>query len=397
MKRAKKTMDVYRPRKGRSMDDVRRKANTSYRPGHPHTEPAKNIPPEHKKTRKSWKKRLALFFFILILLIIIPLLVIGIWDLRNFSRASQKLFGTSNALSLLATKPLETTEGRTNILLTGYSVDDPGHGGAELTDSILVLSLDQSHKSGYMLSIPRDLYVEIPGYGSAKINEAYQAGEEMAFQEVGYPTGGMGLLEKVVEDHMGLDVHYYALLNYTAVRETVDALGGVTIEVKSDDERGLSDPSIDLETGEPLVNLPNGPATLNGRQALNLTRARGAGGGSYGYALSDFTRTQNQQAVFRGIQNKLSWKLVLDPRTNQKVFDAAANNVKTDVEISEVLPLYRLFTSVPSNEIKTYTLRDINGQNLLTGFTTRLGQSALIPASGVSDFSEIQAAVDQLK
>jgi polyisoprenyl-teichoic acid--peptidoglycan teichoic acid transferase len=397
MKRSKKTMDVYRPRKSRSMDDVRRKSNTSYRPGHPHTEPTKSTQLEADKPRKSWKKRLAIFFFMLFLLIIIPLLVIGIWDLRNFSRASQKLFGTSNALGLLATRPLETTDGRTNILLTGYSVDDPGHGGAELTDSILILSVDQTNKSGYMLSVPRDLFVEIPGYGSAKINEAYQAGQQMNFQELGFPSGGMGLLEKVVEDHIGLDIHYYALLNYTAVRETVDALGGITIEVKSDDPRGLHDPSIDLETGEPLVNLPNGPVTLTGRQALNLTRARGAGAGSYGYALSDFTRTQNQQAVFRGIQNKLSWKLVLDPRTNQKVFDAAANNVKTDVEISEVLPLYRMFTSVPSDEIKTYTLRDINGQNLLTGFTTRLGQSALIPATGVGDFSEIQAAVEQLK
>lgn len=397
MKRSKKTMDVYRPRNGRSMGDVRRKANTSYRPGHPNTEPAKGKLVESEKSRKSWKKRLAVFFLVLFLLTIIPLLVIGIWDLRNFSRASQKLFGSGNALSLLATKPLETTDGRTNILLTGYSVDDPGHGGAELTDSIMVLSIDQTNKSGYMLSIPRDLYVEIPGYRSAKINEAYQAGEEMNFQELGFPNGGMGLLEKVIEDQVGLDVHYYALLNYAAVRETVDALGGITVDVKSDDPRGLHDPSLDLETGQPLVNLPNGPANLDGRQALNLTRARGAGVGAYGYALSDFTRTQNQQAVFRGIQNKLSWKLVLDPRTNQKVFDAAANNIKTDIEISEVLPMYRLFTSVPSQDIKTYTLRDINGQNLLTSYRTNLGQSALIPAAGVGDFSEIQAAVDQLE
>ena len=380
------------------MDDVRRKANTAYRPGKRQPEPPapETLLPKSKK-RFGWKKRILLLFFILFLLILIPLLVIGIWDLRNFSSASQKLFGTNNALALLTTKSLETTEGRTNILLTGYSIDDPGHGGAELTDSILVLSLDQANHSGYMLSIPRDLYVEIPGYSSAKINEAYQAGEQMDFQEIDYPNGGMGLLEKVVEENIGLDIHYYALVNYTAVRETVDALGGITIEVKSDDPRGLHDPSIDLETGEPLVNLPNGQATLTGRQALNLTRARGAGLGAYGYGLSDFTRTQNQQEVFRGIQKELSWKLVLDPRTNQKIFDAAANNIKTDVEISEVLPLYRLFTSVPSNEIKTVTLRDINGQNLLTSYTTRSGQSALIPAAGVSDFSQIQAAVQQLQ
>lgn len=390
-------MDVYSPRKGRNMGDVRRKANTSYRPQRHEAQPDEAIQKQPKQRRFSWKKKLALFFLVLFLLILIPLLVIGVWNLRNFSSASQKLFGTSNAFSLLATTPLQATDGRTNILLTGYSVDDPGHAGAELTDSILVLSLDGASHTGYMLSIPRDLYVEIPEYGSAKINEAYQAGEQMSFQQVGYPNGGMGLLEKVIEDNIGLDVHYYALVNYTAVQEVVDALGGINIEVKSDDPRGLYDPSADLQTGEPLVNLPSGQATLNGRQALNLTRARGAGFGSYGYALADFTRTQNQQEVFRGIQKKLSWKLVLDPRTNQKIFDAAANNVKTDVKISEVLPLYRLFTSVPSNDIRTVTLRDVNGQNLLTSYATRSGQSALIPAAGVGDFSEIQAAVKQLK
>lgn len=389
-------MDAAAPKRRRQVRGDHLQLNTAYRPGKHTEEPEEVDKLAPQKKRWSWKKRLLLLFVLLFLLTIIPLTVIAYWDLRNFSKASEKLFGTGNALSLLPPGSLDSTDGRVNILMTGYSVDDPGHAGAELTDSILILSLDQADHTGYMLSIPRDLYVDIPDYGGAKINEAYQAGEQMGFQSAGYPEGGMGLLEKVIEDNFALDIHYYALINYAAVRETVDALGGITVNIESDDPRGLYDPSPDLETGQPLVNLPNGEVKLDGRQALNLTRARGAAYGSYGYALSDFTRTQNQQKVFAAIQKELNWTLVLDPRKNSKIFEAAANNIQTDVEASEVISLYRLFTAVPNDKIQSVTLRDINGENLLTSYGTPSGQSALIPAVGLGDFSQIQAAIKQL-
>lgn len=393
-------MDVYTARgdkRGKDTDIRRQVGFSSYQPKKEYAERLPEEEPKHKKKRKlSWKKRFLLFFIFLFLITAGPLAYVGFWNLRNFSSASEKLFGSSNAFSLVSSRPLASSRGRVNILLAGYSVDDPGHGGAELTDSILVMSLDQEEKTGYMLSVPRDLYVDIPEYGSAKINEAYQAGERRNYQKTGYPDGGMGLLEEVIEENFGLQIHYYTLVDYTAVREIVDALGGITVDIESDDPRGLYDPSLDLDTGKALVNLKNGKNNLNGQQALGLTRARGAVYGSYGYALSDFTRTQNQQKVFQAIQNELTWRLVLDPRTNKEIFDAAADNLVTDVELSEVLSIYRLFTDVPNNKIKTYTLRDINDENLLTGYTTPFGQSALIPAAGLGDFSEIQEAVSRL-
>lgn len=371
--------------------DLHRNLSNSYTPG---ARPRATEPVSQAKAKRrfSFKKSLLLLF----LVILTPLLVIGVWDFQNASGASQKLFGTGNVARAFLPGSLQSaTNGRTNILLIGYSADDPGHEGALLTDSLMVVSLDKEDKTGYLLSVPRDLYVNIPDYGSAKINEAYQAGEQQDFKEDGYPTGGIGLVQKVVSDNFNIPLHYYVIINYGAVRDIVNALDGVEVNIESPDARGLYDPNFKAEEGGPLT-LPNGVQKIDGQTALRLTRARGATFGSYGFPQSDFNRTQNQQKVFAAIKNELNWTLLLDPRLNKQFFDAIADNVQTDINISEVLPVLRLVRSVPQDSLKSINLTDLDGRNLLDSYSTPSGQSALIPADGRGDFESIQAAIDQL-
>lgn len=329
-------------------------------------------------------------------LVFLTAAAIAVWDFRNFSSASQKLFGTDNVWEVLRTTQLKSTAGgRTNLLIVGYSADDPGHAGAKLTDSILILSLNKADRTGYMISIPRDLYVQIPGYGPAKINEAYQAGERRKFRQAGYPAGGIGLLQKVINESFGIEAHYYALINYAAVKDIVDALGGINVTINSEDKRGIYDPNFPKDQGGPL-KLSNGVHHVDGQTALRLTRARGSVYGSYGFPTSDFNRTQNQQQVLSAIKGKLNWTLVLDPRTNGEIFNAAGNNIVTNVKIGEIVPLYRLFINVPNGNIHPANFRNIEGSNLLTDYTTPYGQSALIPAAGMYDYSQIREAITRL-
>jgi LCP family protein required for cell wall assembly len=258
--------------------------------------------------------------------------------------------------------------------------DDPGHQGASLTDSIMLLSMSTTTHTGYMLSIPRDLYVKIPGYGAAKINEAYK-------------DGGMALLEQIIETNFQTHVDYSALLNYTAVRDSVNALGGATVNIQSPDPRGLYDPNISPADGGPL-KLANGPQTVDGQTALNLTRARGDAYGSYGFPRADFDRTEHQREVFAAMKGKLTWHLILDPRKNGEVFDAFANNVKTDVTLGAVRPLYQLFNSIPDSQLQSVSLNNFNGKNLLA--STYYEGSTLSPAAGVNDYSDIVQALSQL-
>lgn len=362
----------------KSFDIHRNLPDLSRLPQH-EIEPRGRLEP-YKKRRWTWKKVSLIFF----LVILAAFLFIGIWDARNISRASQKLFGSSNFLSLLAGGSLKTDQNdRVNVLVVGYSVDDPGHAGATLTDSIMLLSLDPATKTGFMLSIPRDLYVKTVAGNYTKINQVHQ-------------DSGMAALEEVVSSDFGLPISYHMLINYSSVRDSVNALDGIDVTINSPDGR-LYDPNIDWSTGGPLVDLANGTHHLNGQQALNLTRARGDSSQSVGFEMSDFQRTADQRLVFTAIKDKISWKLILDPRKNSKVIDAFAGNIKTDVQASEARPLFGLFNRVNTQNLKSITLNNINGKNYLKSTTTFYGSSALIPAAGLNDYSDIQRAISQFE
>lgn len=349
------------------------------RPRSQKTTPADNDLTTPDGLRKSkWKR---LFWWSLAGLFGL-LIIVSVWDAISLTRAASQLFGSGNVFQLLGTDSAKSQNGRTNILLVGYSIDDPGHPGATLTDSLILLSIDRQKHSGYMLSIPRDLYVKIPGFGYGKINEAYQ-------------DGGIGLLRSIVETNFGQPINYYALVNYSAVRDTVNALGGIAIDIKSPDPRGLYDPNISLVDGGPL-KISNGPQTISGQTALNLTRARGDAYGSYGFPQADFDRTQHQRQVLVAIKQKLNWKLVLNPLKNGQLFQAAGKNVKTDVKLGEARSLFGAFNSVPTDQLRSISLRELDGQNLLASFYTEDGLSALVPSTGPNDYTEIQAAVAKL-
>lgn len=341
---------------------------------------------------QRFKQKVTLKRVVIVLAILV--LLIGAWLGGKFIYNTQKIFGGNIFGVFSNTKLKGEDEGRVNILLAGNSADDVGHDGGQLTDSIMVVSIDTKNNKAFMLSIPRDLWVKIPGNGSEKINAAYVRGEEENFKEDGYSEGGMGQLEQVVSQSLDIPIHYYALVNYTALKQSVDAVGGIDIVIKSKDPRGLYDPNIDWATKKPLVKLTNGTHTLDGRQALNLARARGDAYNSYGFAGSDFDRTENQRKILVALKNKAASAGVLtNPAKLSSLSDAIGSNVKTNFELGEVKRLYEIVNKIDSKNIKSLSLNDVNGESLLISYSSPSGQSALIPAAGVTDFSEIQAFI----
>jgi len=330
-----------------------------------------------------------------ITMLVLILLIVGVLA-GKFIYNAQRIFG-GNILGVLQTTKLKGEDvGRVNILLAGNSADDVGHDGGELTDSIMIISIDTKNNSAYLLSVPRDLWIMVGDYSHQKINEAYVTGEGNDFSKSGYPEGGMGQLEEVIEDNMGIDINYYALVNYQALKQSVDAVGGIDFNVKSSSSYGLYDPSIDYVTKGPLVKLTNGTHKLNGQQALNLSRARGDAYGSYGFEQSDFTRTENQRKILIALKSKaVSAGVLSNPAKLSSLSDAIGGNVKSDFTLSELRRLYDVTKSISGNRIKSLSLNDANGINLLDSYTTPLGQSALIPAAGLDDFSAIKSFIAQ--
>jgi LCP family protein required for cell wall assembly len=341
--------------------------------------------------RRFWQKvtlkRTAITLALLVLLV-------GGWVGGKFAYNAHKLFG-GNIFSVLTTTKLKGEDsGRVNILLAGNSADDAGHSGGSLTDSIMLISIDTRHNKAFLLSIPRDLWVHIPDDGHQKINAAYVDGQANDFNQSGYPNGGMGQLEKIVSQNLGVPIDYYALVNYTALREAVNDVGGIEVNIQSSDPRGLYDPSIDYATHGPLVRLSNGKHVLNGEQALDLARARGDAYGSYGFAGSDFERTQNQRQMLVALKSKaVSAGVLANPAKLSSLFDAVGNNVKTDFKLGEVHRLYDLTKQISSQNIQSLSLNQANGKSLLTSYQAPDGESALIPAAGLDNFGDIKAFV----
>jgi LCP family protein required for cell wall assembly len=277
-------------------------------------------------------------------------------------------------------------QGRVNILVAGDSADDAGHNGAQLTDSIMVLSIDTRNHTGFMLSIPRDLWVYIPGLGSyQKINAANDI--------------SMNELQQIVQTDLGIPIDYNALIDYGAFKDAVNAVGGITVDIQSPDPRGLYDAYTNLK-------LPNGEDTLNGQEALNLARARGddsAGDVSYGFPDTDFTRTQHQRQMLTAIAKKaMTVGVLTDPIKVTNLVQALGNNVKTDMNLQDVLRLAQITKGLNFNNLGSYTYSStLTGA---TGSTALLesyvdpasGEDSLAPTAGVGQYGQLQEYYQQL-
>ncbi len=356
--------------------------------------PGSAAPSTKKRSWKTLTKRGALVVLALFM-------ISGGWLGWKVYRNSSKVFGNDNPLHMLSAfkpVPLKGEEtGHVNILLAGNSADRSDGGGGNLTDSIMVMSVNTKTNEAFMLSVPRDLWVDIPGIGGSKINAANTA---TAFSEEGYAKGGMGMLEKVISDNFGITLNYYALVNYKAFQDSVDTVGGIDVNIQSKDPRGIYDPSFRPHEGGPL-KLSNGVNHLNGQVALNLARARGdpfnGVRGAYGFPESDFTRTEHQRQMMIALKEKaMSMGVLSNPTKVGKLMDAAGNNVSTDLKLNELLSLYHLAKKIDTKNIQSLSLNNADGKNLLSNYTTGTGQSALIPAAGVSDYSVIQAYVQKV-
>lgn len=301
-----------------------------------------------------------------------------------------------NAVFAPAKELAKDANGRSNVLLFGTSEDDPGHDGADLTDSMMLVSVNQANKDAFLISIPRDLYVDYgracPAGYQGKLNALYSCVKDDGGEEAGQEA-----LRKKVGEVFGLDVQYAAHVNYTALREAVDAVGGITVTIDSDDPRGIMDRNFDWDCPNgPYtcynVRYPNGPANLNGKQALYLARARGASGNTYGLPQANFDREKYQQAILIALKDKaVSAGTLANPVAVNNLLDAMGKNVRTNFSAEEVKTIVDLAQKVDTANIASLKLNDPEKMLVTTGNVNN--QSIVRPVRGLYDYSEIKKAV----
>lgn len=239
------------------------------------------------------------------------------------------------------TAPAWNRKGRVNILLMGTDDGRACVDGIPRTDTMIIVSLDPDNQRAYMVSIPRDLWVEIPSRGipgiptEQRINTAYTFGEINR-----YPGGGAKLARDTVEKNFGQPIHYHALVNLDGMKRIVDILGGVEIDVKQrlyDDEFPTDD------CGYRTIDFKPGVQQMNGQQALDYARSRRSAG-------SDFDRSDRQQQVLLAIRRK-----ALQPDVITKIpalITQYRDLVKTDLSLIQMLALANVAKDIDGANIE---------------------------------------------
>ncbi len=281
-------------------------------------------------------------------------------------------------------------DGRINVLLLGRGGGN--HDGPDLTDTMMIDSIDVVNHTSTLISVPRDLWVDVPNQGAMKINGAFESGE---FKYLGRQApgstnpnaiqAGFDEVDQVVENVTGVTIHYNTLVSFQAFQQAVDAVNGVSVNVPKD----LVDPTMAWENGKNPVLAKAGKDNFNGKQALNYVRSR--------ETTSDFARGQRQRAVLLALKIKVETLGTLsNPWKIAKLAKAFGNNVHSDLSIKSATRLYRIIKQVPDNKTTSVGLSDAPNNYVSTG--TLAGQSIALPSAGLFNYGKIQAYIrTQLK
>lgn len=341
--------------------------------------------------RRRIVRRVFLVGFIAILAFAAPKIINAINNL-------QKAFKGNIIGALFSEEKKLATDGsgRTNILIFGTS--PKGWDGEELTDSIMIASVNQETKKIYTVSLPRDLWVKhtckswLGTYGG-KLNETYGCGYHDSLNsgssEEEAEKAGQKALATTAKEVLGLDIQYVVHGNWQVLVDIVNSVGGIDVLVEAYDG---SSRVYDVATG---INYKSGETVhMDGEKALAFSRARGSEGG-VGLSGSNFDRERNQQKILKATLEKVNQQK-LNPLALLDIVSAVGNNVQTsfkDDEIKSAVNLVQGFSGSGMTSLPLISETDASGNYLTTGIVS--GISVVIPSAGTYDYSEIQAYISK--
>jgi polyisoprenyl-teichoic acid--peptidoglycan teichoic acid transferase len=222
---------------------------------------------------------------------------------------------------------------RITVLVMGLDFRNWQSGETPRSDTMILLTMDPVNKTAAMFSIPRDMWVNIPGYDYMKINQAYFIGESQRL-----PGGGAALAQKTVENFIGVPINYVAVIDFYTFVNFVDKIGGITIDIPQDTRVGILN-------GHSVL-LKAGTDHLFGLEALGYARDRYSENG-------DFDRAKRQQAVIIGIRNRVLkgsiWPGLLAGAPD--LYKQFSSGIHTNMTLDEAIKLALIARQIPPDQI----------------------------------------------
>ena len=276
-------------------------------------------------------------------------------------------------------------DGRVNVLLLGRGGD--GHEAPDLTDTIMLASIDPVNHTAELLSIPRDLWVSIPNAGSMKLNAAYETGKykylhkmDSSSKDAKAIQAGFSLADQTVEQVIGVPIHYNMMFDFQAFRQAVETVGGIDVNVPEQ----LYDPTMAWENHGNPVLAKAGLQHFDGVHALIYARSRETS--------SDFARGQRQRSLLLALKDKsVTLGTLSNPTKISGLIKAFGNNVQTDFTLSDASRMYGIFKQINNSGVQSLDLNTPPHQLVTTGNIN--GQSVVMPKAGLSQYNDIQSYV----
>ena len=244
---------------------------------------------------------------------------------------------------------------RVTMLIVGLRGGDSNEGCPLCTDTLILLTIDPVSKTAGILSIPRDMWVSIPGFAYGKINSAYTLGELYKL-----PGGGPGLTMKTVESFVGIPIQYYAQIDFDAFAKMIDDIGGICVNVTKKIDVGVL-----YEHGTTILR--KGEQCISGKVALGYARTRDVGQGVAG---GDVERSQHQQQVIMAIRDKVLANLPALVSQAGPLYSQISSGVHTNLSLNDILRLGMLAKDIPAGSIQQavidYTMMQ-DGQTVVNG------------------------------
>ena len=248
---------------------------------------------------------------------------------------------------------------RVNVLVMGLDYRDWEAGNdAARTDTMILFTIDPTTRSAGMISIPRDLWVKIPGFEYGKINTAYFLGQ--AYKVTG---GGPALAMQTVEQLLDVNINFYAQIDFYAFEKFIDEIGGIDFNV-------TEEISVDPLGPHNTVLLEAGLQHLDGATALAYARSRNTAG-------SDFDRADRQQKVIMAIRKRILDFNMLPILIEKSpiLYKQLKGGVHTNLTLEQVIALAWLASQVPQNNIQ----KGVIGPDQVTNDVSYDGQYILVP------------------
>ncbi|MBR3368912.1 LCP family protein [Candidatus Saccharibacteria bacterium] len=348
----------------------------------------KNVKKNIKKKQKKKKHLFRRILLVVLLLLVVLGTVVFIWGDSIISKITGGQSGILDVISFVQEHyvDLKTDKnGRTNILVfgtSGYDMEgtngDYAHDGAQLTDTIMIVSLDQKSGDVAMINLPRDLKVSKYCTGTGKINEVYWCHNLDGSSEA---DGARALMDEV-EDILGVELQYYAHVNWETLVSVVDTLDGIEVTLDEDIYAAC-------DTGV-YMNLYAGvPQKLNGKEALCVARTR------YNTQNGDFSRNASQQKILIALKDRALEKgLGIIEAIN--IVNSLGDNVRTNVSLDEIKSGMNILKSFDVEKMRQVPLFDPGNDVYYVATTMENGISYVVPNSINGNYFELQKYIESM-